>query len=184
MREIDRAKEILMNQLDHRVLAIMKILNDDDLKTDTDIMLREKILQILSDVAYLCGDWKATPLEIELILRRSELEWEGKYYPFYDFVRLLIKDIQKYRKLKLKKSYRSRILNKRKVKRKTVSTAIGMESEKKMKREGKSYFITECMKRTGTIHNVGCRREERMALPRSANEAVEKTSKRRIDAAQ
>jgi len=75
-------------------------------------------------------------------------------------------------------------LSKRKVKRKTVSTTIGMESEKKMKREAKSYFIIECMKKIGIIHNVGCRRDERIALLRSANEAVEKTSKRRINAAQ
>jgi hypothetical protein len=38
------------------------------------------------------------------------------------------------------------------------------------------------MKRTGRVHNVGCKREEKIVLPKSENDVVENTSKRSNDA--
>lgn len=74
--------------------------------------------------------------------------------------------------------------SKKYVKRNTVSTAMRIETRRKMGSCVKLYPVTDFTKKMGMVHKVGCKREEKNILPGSAKDVVENTNKRSIRAPQ
>lgn len=71
------------------------------------------------------------------------------------------------------------------MKRNTVTTAMKIETKRKMGNcISRPYPITEPIKKMGIVHKMGCKREEKNVLPKSANDVVENTNKRSVSATQ
>jgi hypothetical protein len=68
------------------------------------------------------------------------------------------------------------------VNKETVSTAMRVKIAENTKKSIPMFPITELMGKSGIMHNIGCKMEEKKIALRSANDIVENTNKRRMSA--
>jgi len=68
------------------------------------------------------------------------------------------------------------------VNKETASTAMRTKIAENRKKSTPMFPITELTKKSGIIHNTGCKIEEKKITLRLANDIVENTNKRRISA--